>query len=95
MTHTIVLIPGDGIGPEITDAVLRILKSSGVSIAWERHAAGVAAFERTGKALPLELLESFLELLVGPRERRGRVRPGEARRVHDREEQIPQLLVHP
>ena len=54
-THTITLIPGDGIGPEVTDAVLRILAAAGVSIEWERHDAGVLAFERTGQALPAEL----------------------------------------
>ena len=58
MTHTITLIPGDGIGPEVTEAVLRILDASGVSIAWERQLAGVAAFERTGEALPAELVAS-------------------------------------
>jgi isocitrate dehydrogenase (NAD+) len=59
MTHTITLVPGDGIGPEVTEAVLRILAASGVSIDWDRHLAGRAAFERTGKALPPELLESI------------------------------------
>jgi isocitrate dehydrogenase (NAD+) len=59
MTHTITLIPGDGIGPEVTEAVVRILQVSGVSIEWERHVAGVQAFERTGKALPIELLDSI------------------------------------
>jgi len=59
MTHTITLIPGDGIGPEVTEAVLRILDAAGVSIAWERHVAGVQAFERTGTALPVELIESI------------------------------------
>ena len=59
MTHTITLIPGDGIGPEVTDAVLRIIDKAGVSINWERHVAGVEAFERTGKALPPELIESI------------------------------------
>ena len=44
MTHTITLIPGDGIGPEVTEAVLRILHASGVQIEWDRHEAGVAAF---------------------------------------------------
>src|SRR5207247_7950021 len=58
MTHQITLIPGDGIGPEVTEAVVRIRAASGVSIEWERHVAGVQAFERTGKALPIELLES-------------------------------------
>ena len=58
MTHTITLIPGDGIGPEVTEAVVRILKASGVSIDWETHEAGVVAFERTGQALPVELVDS-------------------------------------
>jgi isocitrate dehydrogenase (NAD+) len=58
MTHTITLIPGDGIGPEVTEAVVRILKAAGVSIEWETHVAGVLAFERTGHALPVELIDS-------------------------------------
>jgi len=58
MTHTITLIPGDGIGPEVTEAVVRILAASGVSIEWERHDAGVIAVERGGVPLPVELLES-------------------------------------
>ena len=59
MTHTITLIPGDGIGPEVTEAVVRILKASGVLIEWETHAAGIVAFERTGQALPVELIDSI------------------------------------
>jgi isocitrate dehydrogenase (NAD+) len=59
MTHTVTLVPGDGIGPEVTDAVLRILDASGVSIEWERHLAGVLAFKRGGTALPVELLDSI------------------------------------
>jgi isocitrate dehydrogenase (NAD+) len=58
MTHTITLIPGDGIGPEVTDAVVRILGASGVVIDWDRQMAGVVAFERTGHALPIELVDS-------------------------------------
>jgi isocitrate dehydrogenase (NAD+) len=58
MTHTITLIPGDGIGPEVTEAVVRILKASGVSIDWDSHLAGIAAFERTGQTLPVELIDS-------------------------------------
>jgi len=58
MTHTITLIPGDGIGPEVTEAVLRIIDASGVSISWDPQLAGGAAFERTGQALPAELLAS-------------------------------------
>jgi isocitrate dehydrogenase (NAD+) len=59
MTHTITLIPGDGIGPEVTDAVLRILTAAGVSIEWDRHLAGILALERHGQALPTELLDSI------------------------------------
>ncbi|HEV8345682.1 MAG TPA: isocitrate/isopropylmalate dehydrogenase family protein [Vicinamibacterales bacterium] len=59
MTHTITLIPGDGIGPEVTEAVVRILRASGVSIAWEPHLAGVHAFERTGQTIPVELIDSI------------------------------------
>jgi isocitrate dehydrogenase (NAD+) len=59
MTHTITLIPGDGIGPEVTEGVLRILSASGVSIEWDRHLAGVLALERHGHALPAELLASI------------------------------------
>ena len=59
MTHTITLIPGDGIGPEVTEAVVRILKASGVSIEWEPYVAGIVAFERTGQALPVELIDSI------------------------------------
>jgi isocitrate dehydrogenase (NAD+) len=58
MTHNITLIPGDGIGPEVTEAVLRILHVSGVQIDWDRQEAGIAAFERYKTALPVELLDS-------------------------------------
>jgi len=59
MTHQVTLIAGDGIGPEVTEAVVRILKVAGVSIEWHPFDAGVAAFERHGTALPLELLDSI------------------------------------
>jgi isocitrate dehydrogenase (NAD+) len=59
MTHPITLIPGDGIGPEVTEAVLAILKASGVLIDWDRHDAGLLAFERTGATLPPELMASI------------------------------------
>lgn len=59
MAHTITLIPGDGIGPEVTEAVLRILSAAGVSIDWDRQDAGVLAVERGGVPLPAELLDSI------------------------------------
>jgi isocitrate dehydrogenase (NAD+) len=59
MTHRISLIPGDGIGPEVTEAVVSILAASGVSIEWERHVAGVEAVARTGMPLPAEVIDSI------------------------------------
>ena len=59
MKHTITLIPGDGIGPEVTGAVVRILERAGLDAEWEPHLAGVAALERHGAPLPAELLESI------------------------------------
>jgi isocitrate dehydrogenase (NAD+) len=58
-SRTITLIAGDGIGPEVTDAVVRILKASGVSIDWERHVAGIVALKQTGTPLPTELIDSI------------------------------------
>src|SRR5262245_47096788 len=59
MPHTITLIPGDGIGPEVTAAVVRVLDAAGVAIAWDRHEAGVLAFQQSGSPLPAELIESI------------------------------------
>jgi isocitrate dehydrogenase (NAD+) len=59
MTHTITLIPGDGIGPEVTGAVVRLLKVAGVSIDWEPHDAGLLAFKQTGNTLPPALIDSI------------------------------------
>jgi isocitrate dehydrogenase (NAD+) len=57
--HTLTLIPGDGIGPEVTEAVVRIFIAAGVRIEWERHDAGVTAFKRCNQSLPMALLESI------------------------------------
>ncbi len=59
MSRVITLIPGDGIGPEVTAAVLRVLEAASVAIDWERHDAGVTAVAKTGKTLPDELLASI------------------------------------
>ena len=59
MTHTITLIPGDGIGPEVTNAVVRILGAAGFQAEWESHLAGVMAIEPHGSPLPVELLDSI------------------------------------
>jgi isocitrate dehydrogenase (NAD+) len=59
MAHTITLIPGDGIGPEVSSAVVRIIEAAGVDIKWETHYAGAQALEKFGSTLPEELLESI------------------------------------
>jgi isocitrate dehydrogenase (NAD+) len=59
MARIVTLIPGDGIGPEVTEAVVRIFQAAAVDIEWERHDAGVTAFERFRQSLPAELLVSI------------------------------------
>jgi len=59
MSHTITLIPGDGIGPEVTEAVIRVFKAAALDIEWERHEAGVTAFKKYNQSLPASLLESI------------------------------------
>ena len=59
MSRIVTLIPGDGIGPEVTEAVVRIFKVAKIDIDWERHDAGVTAFKRYGQSLPGELLDSI------------------------------------
>jgi isocitrate dehydrogenase (NAD+) len=58
MSHRITLIPGDGIGPEITESVCHIFKHAAVDVEWERCEAGVVAFQKYGDSLPAQLLES-------------------------------------
>jgi len=65
MTHRITLIPGDGIGPEVTDATVRILEATGVKFEWERFQAGAEAFERYKEFIPKELNESIERTRVG------------------------------
>jgi isocitrate dehydrogenase (NAD+) len=59
MTQTITLIPGDGIGPEVTASVVRIFKVANVDVDWERHDAGVRAFKLYNQSLPVPLLDSI------------------------------------
>jgi len=57
--HRITLIAGDGIGPEISSAVVKILETAGLDVEWESYAAGAIALERHGSTLPVELLDSI------------------------------------
>ena len=56
--HDITLIAGDGIGPEVTGAVVTILEAAGLQANWDAHDAGVLALERHGEPLPQALLDS-------------------------------------
>ena len=69
MTHKITLIPGDGIGPEVTGAVVAILEATGVEIEWEKYVVGAEALAAKGDPLPQEVLDSILRnkvALKGP-----------------------------
>jgi len=57
--HDITLIAGDGIGPEVTSAVVTILETAGLQADWDRHVAGLLALERHGETLPQALLDSI------------------------------------
>jgi isocitrate dehydrogenase (NAD+) len=66
---TITLLPGDGIGPEVTAATVRVLEAAGARFEWESHAAGAEALARHGDPLPQEVLDSILRnqvALKGP-----------------------------
>ncbi|MGD0335853.1 MAG: isocitrate/isopropylmalate dehydrogenase family protein [Candidatus Omnitrophota bacterium] len=59
MTHKITLIPGDGIGPEVSLAAKRCIDATGVKIEWEEAIAGEEALKKIGELLPQETLESI------------------------------------
>ncbi len=68
-THQIVLIPGDGIGPEVAAATTRVLEAAEAPLKWVEHHAGVAALETLGEVLPEATLEAVREhglALKGP-----------------------------
>ena len=57
--HTVTLIPGDGVGPEVIDAARRCIEATGTPIEWEVKEAGAAAIEKYGTPLPDEVLDSI------------------------------------
>ncbi len=59
MKHTITLIPGDGVGPEVVEATRRVLEATGVEFQWEVINAGATALEKEGNLLPERLLDSI------------------------------------
>ncbi len=58
MSKSITLIPGDGIGPEVTTAAVQLLKAAGANLEWEEVEAGEIAISKYGKPLPDEVVES-------------------------------------
>ena len=67
--HKITLLPGDGIGPEVTAAVVQIIECAGVEVEWEKYVVGAEALARFGDPLPQEVLDSILKnrvALKGP-----------------------------
>ncbi len=58
MAHRITVIPGDGVGPEIMDATIRVLEATGVDFDWDYREAGLHAAEKYGSVLPEEVLDS-------------------------------------
>src|ERR1700680_2735068 len=65
MQYAVTLIPGDGTGPEITEATRRVLEATGVQFDWHIQRAGLEVFEKYGTVLPDEVIESIKQTKVG------------------------------
>ncbi|MGH9672759.1 MAG: isocitrate/isopropylmalate family dehydrogenase, partial [Bryobacteraceae bacterium] len=65
MSHHITLIPGDGIGPEVADAAVRVLAATGVSIEWDRVELNADLIRRTGDSIPAPVVESLERTRIG------------------------------
>jgi isocitrate dehydrogenase (NAD+) len=59
MTYRVTLIPGDGIGPEVTEATRRVIDASGVDIDWEVVEAGADVMDKYGTPLPQQVIDSI------------------------------------
>jgi isocitrate dehydrogenase (NAD+) len=65
MPYDVTLIPGDGTGPEITEATRRVLEATGVEFVWHMKDAGLAVLEKTGTVLPENVIDSIRQTKVG------------------------------
>src|SRR2546425_7512401 len=65
MPHRVTLIPGDGTGPEITEATRRVLEATGVAFEWDVQHAGIDVFKKEGTPLPDRVLDSLRRTKVG------------------------------
>lgn len=59
MAYQVTLIPGDGIGPEVSTATRRVLEATGIAFEWDVQEAGMTALEKIGDVLPDAVLESI------------------------------------
>lgn len=59
MTYTVTLVPGDGIGPEVASAAVRVLSATGVAFEWENENAGAGTMGKWGTALPPRVIDSI------------------------------------
>lgn len=65
MKHIITLIPGDGTGPEISEATVKVVEATGVDIEWDINNAGAEVYEKEGTVLPENVLKSLRKNKVG------------------------------
>lgn len=65
MKHVITLIPGDGIGPEITEATVKVVEATGVDIEWDTVNAGAQVYRKEGTVLPDRVIKSLKKNKVG------------------------------
>jgi isocitrate dehydrogenase (NAD+) len=69
VAHRVTLVPGDGIGPEVTEAARHVVEATDVEVRWEIQDVGLRAFERSGEALPAAAISSIRDngvALKGP-----------------------------
>src|ERR671933_2270019 len=57
--HRVTMIPGDGVGPEVSEATRRVLEATGVEFDWDVQHAGLGVMERYGDPMPAHVLESI------------------------------------
>ncbi|HMI30122.1 MAG TPA: isocitrate/isopropylmalate family dehydrogenase, partial [Candidatus Limnocylindrales bacterium] len=65
MSHHVTLIPGDGTGPEITEATRRVLEATGVAFEWDVQQAGIDVYKKEGTPLPARVLDSLRRTKIG------------------------------
>lgn len=65
MAYEVTLIPGDGTGPEITEATRRVLEATGIKFQWDMQEAGLSVFEREATILPQRVIDSIRRTRVG------------------------------